>query len=280
MQEGISFVSQAYRAVRRVALYVILIGVLACAMVSIGWHPASIALGVAIAGLAGAMVFEVRRAVTDLHHQSHTARRAAAEAEKHYVEVLRRIVGFVEGRDPYLAGHSENVGRLARQIAQQMALAAETCDLLALAGELHDIGLLAVSEHILEHVRFGVEEFRSVQKHSEASYDVLRPLEMLAEVLPAIRHHHERFNGTGYPAGQTGREIPLGARILAVADAYDAMTHDRPHRPALSPLAAMREMRRCTPAGYDPDCVGALAELLNAPALEDAAAVLPAMARV
>jgi HD-GYP domain-containing protein (c-di-GMP phosphodiesterase class II) len=92
---------------------------------------------------------------------------------------------------------------------------------------------------------------------------------MLAGVLPAIRAHHERLNGTGYPAGLAGDEIPLGARILAVADAYEAMTHDRPHRPAVSPLIAMRELRRCCPSGFDPQCVEALAHVLNVPALEE-----------
>ena len=142
--------------------------------------------------------------------------------------------------------------------------------MLELAGQLHDIGLLAVPETIIQsYARFGVEEFRSVQKHSEASYEVLKPLEMLADVLPAVRYHHERLNGTGYPAGLKEGQVPLGARILAVADSYDAMTHDRPHRAAMSPLVAMRELQRCCPSGYDPECVEALAEIMNIPALEE-----------
>jgi len=276
VQDRMGFFSEAYLVVRKVSLYLILIGVLACAMVSVGWRSASVAIGAALAVVAGMTVNQVRTALLDLHRESRSARQAAAEAEKHYVEILRRVVRFVEARDSYLRGHSENVGRFAGQIAERMGWSPDECARLALAGELHDIGLLAVPEHVLEHVRFGVEDLDTVRKHSEASCELLKPLVMLADVLPAIRHHHERLNGTGYPAGLAGEAIPLGARILAAADAYDAITHDRPHRPALSPLAAMRELERCTPAGFDPDCIAALGDILHAPALQRTLARGPA----
>ena len=121
---------------------------------------------------------------------------------------------------------------------------------------------------------------RTVREHSDISYEVLKPLAMLAPVLPAIRHHHERTNGTGYPAALAGDAIPLEARILAVADAYDAMTHDRPHRQALSSLVALRELRRCCPSGYDSRCVEALAEVLHAPAMEKVQATMAAATEV
>lgn len=271
MRSRIRPVYEAYEVVRPVALSLIAMATIACAMVCVGWRLPTIAMGVVLAGLAGSLVFQVRRAVAELGRQSHRARQSAAEAERHYVEVLRRIIAFVEARDPYLGGHSENVGDLAGRIARRMYLPEATCQRMVLAGQLHDIGLLAVPDAILNaKARFGVEEFRTVKKHSEASYEVLRPLDLLADVLPAVRFHHERLNGTGYPLALSGQEIPIEARILAVADAYDAMTHDRPHRPAMTPLAAVRELRRCCPAGYDGECVGALEEILNIPALEDA----------
>jgi HD-GYP domain-containing protein (c-di-GMP phosphodiesterase class II) len=136
--------------------------------------------------------------------------------------------------------------------------------LLSLAGRLHDIGLLAVPRDVLEKsTSLDREEFRIIKKHSEVSYEVLKPLGCLEDVLPAIRFHHERMNGTGYPSGLVGQAIPLEARIVAVADAYDAMTHDRPYRPALSPLQAMEELQRCTPEGYDKECVDALGRIMN-----------------
>ncbi len=271
MRKPFRLTVDAGEVVRPVSIGVIAMAVAAVAMASLGWRTAGIAMGALLAVLAGYLVYQVRRAVTDLDARSQSARQAAARAEEHYVEVLRCVIDYTEAKDRYRRGHSENVGRLAGQIAATMGLDDDTCQRLALAGQVHDIGLLAVSDEVLgDYERFGVREFRSLQMHAEASYEVLRPLEMLAEVLPAIRYHHERMNGTGYPAGLTGGDIPLGARILAVADAYDAMTHDRPQRAALSPLAAMRELQRCAPAGYDPECVRALADLLNLPALADA----------
>ena len=142
--------------------------------------------------------------------------------------------------------------------------------MLKIAGQLLDTGLLAVPEGLLnKRAHLGMGEFRTIKRHSDVSYEVLKPLSMLAEVLPAIRHHHERMNGTGYPAGLVGDRIPLGARILAVADTFDAMTHDRPHRPAMTPLEAITQLRQCSPAGYDSQCVAALSDIIHLPELQE-----------
>jgi HD-GYP domain-containing protein (c-di-GMP phosphodiesterase class II) len=248
---------------------VIAVAVASCAIGQVGSAVATILLVAIVVGVGVGTVMQVHRAVSKLGTQSRSVRHSASAAEKHYIEVLGRIVKVVEGRDRYWAGHSHNVGRLAGMIAQQLGLPELQREQMVLAGELHDIGLLAVPESvILSHLRFGVEDFRCVQTHSVISHDVLKPLEILGGILPAIRAHHEKFNGTGYPDGLSGDGIPLGGRILAVADAYDAMTHDRPHRRAMSPVAAWRELRRCTPAGFDPVCVEALAAALSIPTLE------------
>ena len=265
----IKLIADAREVVRAVLISVVAMVVAACAMAIDGRHATTVALGVVILVIAAGMVLQVRHAVRHLHSQSRLARRAAGDAEKHYVQVLRRIIKFVETRDKYWSGHSENVGRLTEQVARRMGLNERKCALLKLAGQLHDIGMIAVPERLLRSYRsFSVDDYRIIKPHSEISYEVLKPLEMLADVLLAIRHHHERMNGTGYPDGLAGDGISIEARILAVADAYDAMTHDRPHRAALTPLQAMRELHRCTPAGYDPACVAALAEVVNLPTLE------------
>ncbi len=261
--------ADAREIIRAVCVCVVVMAVAAYAMAIGGWHVANVALGIAIVVLAVGTVMDVLHAVRHLHGQSQLARQAAAEAERHYVEVLWRIMKFVEARDKYWHGHSENVGRLAEQIACQMGLNEQKCGLLKLAGRLHDIGMIAVPERLLtSHVSFGTDDYRSIKPHSKISYEVLKPLEFLSDVLPAIKHHHERMNGTGYPDGLAGDSIPVEARILTVADAYDAMTHDRPHRGAMTPLQAVQELRRCTPAGYDKACVNALAEVVNVPTLE------------
>jgi len=229
---------------------------------------ASLGLSAAVVLLAGWTMLRVHHGLLGLHHAGAGARQAARQAEQHYVDVLRRIVHCVEARDAYNKGHSERVAELSGLLGRRLGLDDAACGRLALAGELHDLGLLAIPDRLLnERSRLGVDGFERVKEHPEVAYEVLRPLESLSgPVLQAIRHHHERMNGTGYPAGLRETDIPRPARILAVADAYDAMTHDRPHRPALSAADAVAELRRCSPAGYDPQCVEALAAVLNVPA--------------
>ncbi|HAU38224.1 MAG TPA: hypothetical protein DCX07_10990 [Phycisphaerales bacterium] len=250
-------------------VFLVAIAVVATAMAVKGWQIASFLLAGVIVLIGLLLVMQVYRAVQALRRKAESVRDSARKAEHHYVDVLRRIVHFVEARDSRSAGHSERVGKLSGQIARKLGLDEARCEMISLIGELYDIGLLAISEKILyTPARIGITEYREVQKHCRMGYEILQPLEMFQEVLPAVLYHHERMNGTGYPEGLQGGEIPLESRILAVADSYEAMTHDRPHRAALTPLAAMNELRRCTPAGYDPKCVEALAEIIHLPALE------------
>lgn len=277
MLNKIKYAAEAYAMARFVTLSVIAVGVASYAMGHVGLATSPVILVPLVVGIGIAMVIRVQRAVSRLRRQSKVAMHSAIQAEKHYIEVLRRIIKVVESRDRYWGGHSHNVGRLSGVISRQLGLSDSWCEQMVLAGELHDIGRLAVPESvILNHSRFGVDDFRCIQAHSTVSHDVLKPLEMLADILPAIRSHHEKPNGTGYPEGLKQDDIPLGAHILAVADAYDAMTHDRPHRHAMSPVTAMRELRRCAPAGFNPACVEALATALNMPALEDIYRTAPA----
>lgn len=265
---GMKLIADAREVVWSVCVSVVAMVAAACVMAIDGRHATSVAMGVVIFVIAAGTILYVYHAVRHLHDQSRLARQAATEAEKHYVEVLWRIMKFVEARDKYWRGHSENVGRLTEQLARQMGMNEQKCALLKLAGHLHDIGMIAVPEKLLtSHTSFNTDDYRSIKPHSKISYEVLKPLELLADVLPAIKHHHERMNGTGYPDGLAEDSIPIEARILMVADAYDAMTHDRPQRGAMTPLQAMQELRRCAPAGYDQACVDALAEVMNLPTL-------------
>jgi HD-GYP domain-containing protein (c-di-GMP phosphodiesterase class II) len=256
------FAGGVFNIVRPVIICVLAITVVAVAMAIKGWQLASLLLGIVIVLFACMLVYQVHRAVARLRDQSSAIRSAAVEAEEHYADVLAKMVQFAEARDPYLQGHSHRIGELARKMGARMGMAKEQTDLLALAGKLHDVGLLAVPSGTLgEARRISAESFRSIKEHSRIGYEILKPLSSLQDALLAVRHHHERMNGTGYPDGLIGSNIPREARILAVADSYDAMTHDRPHRSAISPADAIRELRRCCPAGYDPLCVDALTQV-------------------
>jgi len=237
----------------------------------IGLRITSVLLVAAVSAAVCLMLRRIRAYVGTLFSHSDRLSRFVAITEVHYIDVLQRIVRSVEASDKYTVGHSERVGVLAKRIAERMGFSAVECYQLDIAARLHDIGMVAIPQkHLSGRPRIGLEGFRALKKHSEFGYEVLQPLQSIAEMLPAVKYHHERMNGTGYPAGLANDEIPLPARILAVADAYDAMTHDRPHRGAMSPFAAMQELIRCTPAGYDAECVNALAECMNLPVLREA----------
>ncbi len=267
--------------VRSVGISAIAIAVAAYAMVLQPGGVGLVALGCTIVLMAATAVLQVGRAVRHMHRRQDEAKRTAQRAERHYFKVLRRIVEAFEAREPYCRGRSRRISFLAGKIAGLMGLDGPRCRLLAMAAQVQDIGLLAVPDRILNKPsRLGGEEYRTVKKHPDTSYRILEPLSFMAGVLEAVRCHHERMNGTGYPFGKAGEEIPMEARILAVAEAYEAMTHDRPHRAALPSVEALSELRRCSPKGYDSDCVTALEEVLNVRDLRRAhRQPLPATAR-
>ena len=190
---------------------------------------------------------------------------AAGEAEKHYFEVLSQVMAVVEGRDRYLAGRSGRIAALTNQMAVALGMDAADGALLGHIARVHDIGLLSVSPEVLRKATgLTGAEYGAVKKHCQVGCHMLRPLTFLRPMLDAVLYHHERMNGTGYPEGLAGEQIPLAARILAVADSYEAMTHDRPHRPSLTSRQAIGELVRCAGAGYDRRCVRALAEIVHA----------------
>jgi HD-GYP domain-containing protein (c-di-GMP phosphodiesterase class II) len=244
--------------------------VCATVVVSHGWKATSLVMGGTVVLVVGLMLLRIHLSLRVLSNHSEGLSASAATAEEHYIDVLLRIARSVEARDKYSIGHSERVGKLSRKAGEYFGLSDHQLRHLEIAGELHDIGMAAIPEKIVAgRSKLGVEGFRTIKTHSQIGYDLLLPLQSIPGVLDVVRYHHERMNGTGYPQGLRGQEIPLWARIVAVTDAYDAMTHDRPQRLALSSHAAIQELYRCSPAGYDTDCVNALAKCLNFPVLEE-----------
>ena len=164
----------------------------------------------------------------------------------------------VAARDTYTGSHSHTVGELAARIAQRMALDHEQVELARLAGSLHDLGKLAIPEEILQKPGpLSAAERLVLKRHPEIGYRMLDSLG-IEPVATWVRHHHERWDGTGYPSGLAGERIPLGARIIFVADAYDAMTTDRTYRAATSHEEAFDELDRCASSQFDPAVVEAL----------------------
>jgi len=180
------------------------------------------------------------------------------------LSALTSLVVALEARDPYTRSHSRNVARFSAELAQRLGLSDAEVDEIHLAGQLHDIGKIGVKDEVL--LKPGAltrDEFGEIMKHPELSVNILKPFRHLDNIRAAIRHHHERMNGSGYPDGLKGEEIPLSARIMAVADAFDAMTSDRPYRRALSMEDTVAELKRMSGPLLDPNCVRVFLEMME-----------------
>lgn len=190
------------------------------------------------------------------------ARALSAMQELHF-QTMRALVGAIEAADPYGRGHSENVARYAAAIARRMGVPGDKVRLIETAGMLHDVGKATLGEGLLRKEKpLTTVEQTAIQLHPAMATQILKDVPMLAEVIPAISHHHERYDGGGYAQGLRGEEIPLAARILAVADAFDAITSERAWRPARSMEEAIAEVARGAGTQFDPAVVKAFRELL------------------
>ena len=188
---------------------------------------------------------------------------AAAEAETQttYVGAIRALALALDARDPYTAGHSERVSAISVTIGRQMGLPSEDLDVLRLGALLHDIGKIGISDNVLRKPdRLTPEEFELIKEHPALGARMLRTVPFLAEHLPIVELHHERPDGRGYPHGLTADEIPMLARIVHVADAFDAMTSARAYRPALDTSYAVRELWQCAGTQFDAEVVQALVQ--------------------
>lgn len=173
---------------------------------------------------------------------------------QHLVNILKTLVLTIQARDSYTKRHSERVTEIALEIAEEMGTPQSVKDVLAFGGFLHDIGKIGVKDTILlKPARLTDEEFEEIKKHPIIGDSIVEPLGSYPEERLIIRHHHERFDGRGYPDGLSGEDIPLTARILAVADTYDSMTSTRPYRKGLPHQVAIDEIKRCSGTQFDPE---------------------------
>ena len=179
-------------------------------------------------------------------------KKAEEQVKKDYEAMVVSLAIALEARDPYTKGHSDRVKMYCRTIARQMGLPANQIKELERAASLHDIGKIAIPDAILSKPGpLTPPEFAQVQLHPEKSVDLIRLIPNPEDTLAAIRHHHERVDGKGYPDGLTGDNIPFEARILAVADAYDALTSERPYRTAFSHEEALQILRENADTQWD-----------------------------
>jgi HD-GYP domain-containing protein (c-di-GMP phosphodiesterase class II) len=175
-----------------------------------------------------------------------------------FMDTSEALAEAIEKRDPYTGGHTKRVLEYSSAIGRRMGFSAEEIDRLELAAVLHDVGKIGVSDLILgKQAPLDDDEFAAMKNHPEFGADIVNHVPDLVDIVPGIRDHHERVDGKGYPDGLTGDEIELNAKIIAVADSFDAMTTSRPYREGLSVEYALSELKRCTGSQFDGEVVEA-----------------------
>ena len=190
--------------------------------------------------------------------QSHNAR-IYAELKDLLFGIIRALTAAIDAKDPYTSGHSERVARIAVRLAEEMGMSPQKRSDLYLAGLLHDVGKIGIDDEVLKKMGpLTPDEYRRIQAHVEIGVTILQDLRKLRHILPGVRHHHESLDGTGYPDQLQGDEIPLEARILAVADSFDAMSSNRPYRKRLSPMQIDEILAKGRGVQWDPAVIDAL----------------------
>lgn len=177
---------------------------------------------------------------------------------------VRALAEAVDAKDEYTRGHSRRVAEYAKALAEAIGCDAGFVDLVYTAGTLHDVGKIGVPDNVLKKAgKLTEDEFQHIARHPELGEKIVSQIPQLKDALPGVRHHHERWDGKGYPDGLSGDEIPLIARILAVADAYDAMTSDRPYRPGMPIDQALDEIKLGMGKQFDPKLVAPFVEMFS-----------------
>ena len=199
---------------------------------------------------------EVTTRTAELH-------RERMKLERLSIATLEALVNALEAKDPYMRGHSARVADLSATIAHQLGLADEDVEHIRVAGRLHDIGKIGTRESVLnKQGALTPDEFEHVKQHVVIGSQILAPLSHLGDIMPAVRHHHERWDGTGYPDGLRGEEIPLTARIIGAAEVFDALSTSRAYQEKMTPEKAIERIADLPGTVLDPKVHEALATVV------------------
>jgi HD-GYP domain-containing protein (c-di-GMP phosphodiesterase class II) len=191
-------------------------------------------------------------------------KQAAQENRDLFLGSIRMLAAAIDEKDPYTRGHSDRVAKYSMMLGQQLVLSPEDLDRLRIASLLHDVGKIGVDDRVLKKPgSLTPEEFAIMKQHPTKGANIMRPVAQLKDMLPGIELHHEHVDGRGYPHGLKGEEIPLMARVIAVADTLDAMTTNRPYQSALELDDALRHIRKVAGTKFDQNVVDALEALVR-----------------
>jgi putative nucleotidyltransferase with HDIG domain len=185
--------------------------------------------------------------------------KAARENQELFIASIRALAAAIDAKDPYTRGHSERVARYSSAIAKELALPAEEARKVRLSALLHDVGKIGVDDRIIRKpTALTDEEFDLMKAHPVKGAAIMEAIPQMADIIPGMKYHHEKWEGGGYPDGLAGEQIPLQARIVAVADAFDAMTTTRPYQKAMEVSYVLQRLREMANKRFDSRCVEAL----------------------
>jgi len=217
----------------------------------------------------GKLTANFNRMTEQITRQQAKLSASAADLEEAYVSTVKVLSAAIDARDPYTLGHSTRVAKFARRIGEAFGFTHEELEDLEVASLFHDVGKLKTPDALLhKDGPLDPEEHREVADHSEHGAAILSRAPSLQKYIPAVRHHHEWYNGEGYPDKLRGEDIPLHAAIIAVADSFDAMTSVRPYKNSFSRADALEELARCSGTQFNPQVVEIFHKVLDTPPLK------------
>ena len=199
-----------------------------------------------------------------IDEQNSKLNKYAKDLEDSYVSTVRVLAAAIDARDPYTHGHSTRVSMLSLQLGKEVGMDNASLEELEVSCLFHDIGKIKTPDSILrKRGKLNEWEYKEMMRHTEYGADILKKAPSLQKYIPPVRHHHEWFNGKGYPDGLKGDAIPLLAAIIAITDTYDAMTSDRPYRNALSEIETLEELLKCAGKQFHPDLVKVFTRIMD-----------------
>ena len=201
----------------------------------------------------------------DIEQYVERLQQAATENRELFLGSIRMLAAAIDEKDPYTRGHSGRVAKYSLILGDGLGLNAEELDRLRISALLHDVGKIGVDDRVLKKPgKLTDEEFELMKQHTVKGANIMRPVAQLKDMLPGIELHHERMDGGGYPYGLTGDSIPMMARIIAVADTFDAITTNRPYQSAMDVDFALERIRSLAVTKFDPNVVTALETAISA----------------
>jgi putative nucleotidyltransferase with HDIG domain len=205
-----------------------------------------------------------------IDEQSSNLHKYAKDLEDSYVSTVRVLAAAIDARDPYTHGHSLRVSMYSLQLGREIGLNDALLEELEVACLFHDIGKIKTPDSILRKKdKLSAREKKEMMRHAENGADILSKAPSLQKFILPVRHHHEWFNGKGYPDGLKGDTIPLFSAIIAITDAYDAMTSTRPYRDAVSELGTLEELMKCAGKQFNPDLVRVFTKIMDKRVVEE-----------